>query len=358
MNKTINQYINQLHLDPKREAAVRKLVQSVSQSSGGSNGGNSGGSNTPEPEFVDLGLPSGTLWCSCNLGANSPEEYGNLYQWGGDTPFTIESIENRLVFKDKDGNIIENIHAYFPKNYKYQVYSEDDNFMFYSKYHWNRDYFVKNKPLDYKWILDDSDDVTKKYNPNWSIPTARQIQELVDYCDNTVTEDKVIFVSKINNNSIIVPRIPELSYMLWSNELDCYPYYQSDETGGPITLMVNIFGNEVQCSGRESYGRSDRALAIGVRPVINSNPNSSLQIVKIRYYKYSNVRADALCFSQICYAIRNDLPIAYPLSGKCIDVSQVIINETNFDIESFEVYDPYAEKTFKINKNLSIESID
>ena len=37
----------------------------------------------PEPiidedhEFVDLGLPSGTLWATCNVGANSPEEYGS-----------------------------------------------------------------------------------------------------------------------------------------------------------------------------------------------------------------------------------------------------------------------------------------
>jgi hypothetical protein len=230
--------------------------------------------------------------------------------------------------------------------------------MFYSKYHWNRDYFAENKPLDYKWILDDSDDITKKYNPNWSIPTAHQIQELIDYCNATVTTEKVVFVSKINNNSIIVPRIPEVSYMLWSNELDCYNYYQDDETGGPMTLMVNIFSGKAECSGQEGYGRSDRAFAIGVRPVINSKPNSSLQIVKIRHYKYRNTRADALSFSQICYAIRNELPISYPLSGKCIDVSKVIINETNFDIESFEVYDPYAEKTFKINKNLSIETIE
>lgn len=31
---------------------------------------------------VDLGLPSGLLWASCNLGANSPREYGDYYAWG------------------------------------------------------------------------------------------------------------------------------------------------------------------------------------------------------------------------------------------------------------------------------------
>jgi hypothetical protein len=33
-------------------------------------------------EYVDLGLPSGTLWATCNVGANSPEEFGDFFCWG------------------------------------------------------------------------------------------------------------------------------------------------------------------------------------------------------------------------------------------------------------------------------------
>ena len=33
-------------------------------------------------EFVDLGLPSGTKWATCNVGATKPEEYGNYFAWG------------------------------------------------------------------------------------------------------------------------------------------------------------------------------------------------------------------------------------------------------------------------------------
>ena len=36
----------------------------------------------PPKPYVDLGLPSGTLWAKNNLGANSPEEQGNYYIWG------------------------------------------------------------------------------------------------------------------------------------------------------------------------------------------------------------------------------------------------------------------------------------
>lgn len=35
-----------------------------------------------EHEFVDLGLPSGLKWASCNIGANEPYEYGSYYAWG------------------------------------------------------------------------------------------------------------------------------------------------------------------------------------------------------------------------------------------------------------------------------------
>jgi len=34
------------------------------------------------PHLIDLGLPSGTMWACCNIGARQPEEYGNYYAWG------------------------------------------------------------------------------------------------------------------------------------------------------------------------------------------------------------------------------------------------------------------------------------
>lgn len=34
------------------------------------------------PHAIDLGLPSGTKWCCCNVGAKTPEDYGGYYAWG------------------------------------------------------------------------------------------------------------------------------------------------------------------------------------------------------------------------------------------------------------------------------------
>ncbi|MBR5053872.1 MAG: hypothetical protein IKW91_11695, partial [Bacteroidaceae bacterium] len=39
-------------------------------------------------EYVDLGLPSGTLWATCNIGAESPEDYGDYFAWGETEPKT------------------------------------------------------------------------------------------------------------------------------------------------------------------------------------------------------------------------------------------------------------------------------
>ena len=37
-------------------------------------------------EYVDLGLPSGLLWATCNVGATTPEEYGDYFAWGETSP--------------------------------------------------------------------------------------------------------------------------------------------------------------------------------------------------------------------------------------------------------------------------------
>ena len=37
-------------------------------------------------DYVDLGLPSGTKWATCNVGASKPWEYGGYYAWGETEP--------------------------------------------------------------------------------------------------------------------------------------------------------------------------------------------------------------------------------------------------------------------------------
>ena len=45
-------------------------------------------------EYVDLGLPSGTLWATCNVGASAPEGYGSYFAWGETTTKSTYSWSN------------------------------------------------------------------------------------------------------------------------------------------------------------------------------------------------------------------------------------------------------------------------
>ncbi len=44
-------------------------------------------------EYVDLGLPSGLKWATCNIGATSPDEYGDYFMWGSTTPDTDNTCD-------------------------------------------------------------------------------------------------------------------------------------------------------------------------------------------------------------------------------------------------------------------------
>ena len=64
------------------------------------NGGTNGGGQTAG-EWVDLGLPSGLLWAKCNLGATTPEGYGDYYAWG---ETATKDVYNWSTYKYCDGS--------------------------------------------------------------------------------------------------------------------------------------------------------------------------------------------------------------------------------------------------------------
>ena len=58
---------------------------------------------TSGTQFIDLGLPSGTLWADRNIGADAPEDYGDHFRWGETTPFTENSDD--YEYRDLGENI-------------------------------------------------------------------------------------------------------------------------------------------------------------------------------------------------------------------------------------------------------------
>ena len=120
-------------------------------------------------EYVDLGLPSGIKWAKCDLGASSPEKYGDKYSWG--ETWTKTSWD----------------YYYFTDIVAGQ--------------------YTKYDSRDKRFFLEKEDDVAYlRLGEGWRYPTWNEVQELYDNC--TVTESTlngwpgVMFVSKNNNNYI------------------------------------------------------------------------------------------------------------------------------------------------------------
>ena len=136
--------------------------------------------------YADLGLPSGLLWASCNIGATAPEEYGNYYAWG---ETTTKTTYNWSTYKYANGS-----------NSTLTKYCDN------SKY--GQDGFT-----DTLTTLEAADDAaTQNWSGNWRMPTDGEWQELIDNCTwswisnyNSTSIAGYQVVSKNNGNRIFLP---------------------------------------------------------------------------------------------------------------------------------------------------------
>ena len=78
--------------------------------------------------YVDLGLPSGTLWCTKNLGAKTETDLGDYYQWGYTEP--VKEGTRSLTYRDytKFNPSEDNYRftKYNKNNVHYQLDNSDD----------------------------------------------------------------------------------------------------------------------------------------------------------------------------------------------------------------------------------------
>ena len=184
-------------------------------------------------EYIDLGLPSGTLWATCNVGANTPEEVGDLYAWGE----------------------IETKETYSWDTYKWCTSKPSSTNYSITKYCDRNSYGV----IDGKVALEPTDDVARiKWGGSWHIPTDTEIQELLDNCTfEWVKIDNVrgYKFTGSNGNNIFMPSVNG-SFEYWSSSLrqNARGTNANEFWGGSSSLEV---------SG------SQRCYGLPVRPVIS-----------------------------------------------------------------------------------------
>lgn len=136
----------------------------------------------PTTGYVDLGLPSGTLWAQCNLGASTPEEIGSYYAWGEVEPYgSKKNLFNWTNYKYCKGTSTT-LTKYCPNsNYGYQGY------------------------YDQLLTLQNEDDAAfMKKGGYWRMPTNEQWNELIEKCSWSFQGDKAI-VRGPNGNIIALP---------------------------------------------------------------------------------------------------------------------------------------------------------
>ena len=197
-------------------------------------------------EFVDLGLPSGTKWATCNVGANNPEGYGDYFAWGETTP---KETYNWSTYRYCNG---------------------DYNTL--TKY-CNNSSYGNNGFTDALTTLEASDDAaTANWGSGWRMPTYAEMNELKNNCTVTWTTQNGVngrLFTGPNGNSIF---LPAAGYRYDSELLDAgsYGYYWSSSLG--TDYPSNAWNLDVY-SGNYSMYNDDRYYGHSVRPVCVSSQN-------------------------------------------------------------------------------------
>ena len=190
-------------------------------------------------DYVDLGLPSGTKWATCNVGATTPEGYGDYFAWGETEPKS----------------------EYEWSTYKY---SEGSSSLL-TKYN----NAASDGVVDNISTLAHYDDAARvNWGGKWRMPSSYEIDELIKNCTWTVFEKNGIngykATSKINGNSIFFPTAGVFS------ELDVYNagsigYYWSRSLASnyqymALYLSMRLNGNVERTPDVRYRGRSVRAV--------------------------------------------------------------------------------------------------
>ena len=197
-------------------------------------------SNTSKTKMVDLGLPSGIKWASCNVGASCPEEVGEKYAWG--------EIGTKLE------------------------YTWDNYLFFYSLKH------VKEETTGYSWeevvCHDIGNDIsgTKydvahvKWGSNWRMPTNAELLELISNCskaDICINGKSGLLFTGPNGNSIFIPYSD-----LWTSTV--YEECSVGVSANALFFFWDYFEGWVMWSNS-----IERCEGLYVRPVCSSSPFSS-----------------------------------------------------------------------------------
>ena len=221
-----------------------------------------GGGGDDSGEYVDLGLPSGTLWATKNIGASVPEEYGQYFAWGETSPKEVYGWD---TYKWCNGSL-----STMTKYCASSAYGD-------------------NASVDNKTELDPLDDAaTMNWGAQWRMPSAAQQDELRSECTWIWTTRNGIngyqVTSNHNGKSLFLPAAGfHFGAEFYSADKNCYYWSRTLDT--EVSNQANylwFYYNSSSSSGI-AMGTGARCDGFVVRAVRYENEHESMTLDELEH---------------------------------------------------------------------------
>ena len=257
-------------------------------------------------EYVDLGLPSYTMWATCNVGATELEDPGLLFQFGKIKGYKYGDKHHTFCDFDKIDNTLSG-----------GVYKDND-------------------------ILELTDDAAHvNMGGRWRIPTKNELKELLNNTRSYVKDTGVLFVSKINGNSIFIPK-----KAYWSGE-----YFKDMHS---LVFWSSQINSTIKCNAFcfNRYGSINTYVwtaALPIRPVFTQSKNHMFELKLNENNNESVITVNLLDGTDII--INSDINIKQLYKFFELTRNDILLNNLDKDytiewLERIKTYNIWLKETY------------